>query len=138
MPSRLKPAQLSLIQDSSIDLSGVHTLKQAIGLCMATAGYTLDKEVADAIGMSTSALSKWKENSDRNWSHMQDLMTVCNSEIPLLWQVHKMGYDILSLRKRESELERQLRLKDEELTKVQMEHQAALSALRKIMVGQAS
>lgn len=138
MPQRLKPAQLSLIQDSSIDLSGVHTLKQAIGLCMATAGYTLDKEVADAVGMSTSALSKWKDNVDKNWAHMQDLMTVCNSEIPLLWMVNKMAYDISALRKKETELERQLRLKEEELAKERMEHQAALSALRKIMVGQAS
>lgn len=138
MPGKLKPTQLSLIQDSNVDLTGVHTLKQAIGLCMAAAGYTLDKEVADAMGMTTSAFSKWKDNADRNWAHMQDFMTVCNSEIPLLWMVNKMAYDISSLRKKETELERQLRLKEEELAKVQMEHQAALSALRKIMVGQAS
>ncbi len=138
MPSRLKPTQLSLIQDSNVDLTAVHTLKQVIGLGTAVGGYSTDKEVAEAMGMSVSAYSKWKDNLDNYWDHLQDFMTVCGTELPLLWQNHKMSYDIGSMRKQETELERQLRLKEEELAKVHMEHQAALSALRKIMVGQAS
>lgn len=42
------------------------------------------------------------------------LMDGCGNDAPLWWMAHDRGYDLRSLHKRESELERELRLAREE------------------------
>lgn len=51
-------------------------------------------------------------------------MDVCGNDVPVLWQLHQRGYDLDSVRRRESELERRLRLLEEENT-----------ALRRVLTG---
>lgn len=133
MPKQLRPGQLSLIPNQQVDFSRIDTLRQATGLSMANGAYTLDKQIAPDIDMSVPSFSKWRENLDRNWAHLQKLMKVCNSDIPLLWMLDRMGYDVASLRKRESEYERLLRLKEEELAHERLKYQTAIAAMRDAM-----
>lgn len=51
-------------------------------------------------------------------------MDVCGNHVPVLWQFHQSGYDLESVRRRESELERELRLAREEN-----------AALRRVLAG---
>ena len=41
-------------------------------------------------------------------------MDVCGNDAPLLWMLHQRGYDLGSVRKRESEIEKQNRQLREE------------------------
>ena len=55
------------------------------------------------------------------------LMDVCGNDAPLLWMLHQRGYDLYSLRKLESETQKQNRLLREEN-----------SALRRVLAGAAA
>lgn len=50
-------------------------------------------------------------------------MDAAGNEAPLLYLVHRRGYDPSSLRKLESEIERELRQAREELARVQAERE---------------
>lgn len=41
-------------------------------------------------------------------------MDACGNDTPVLWMLHQRGYDLHSVRRRETELERRLRLAEEE------------------------
>ena len=41
-------------------------------------------------------------------------MDVCGNDAPLLWMLHERGYEIRSIHKRETELQKELRLAKEE------------------------
>jgi len=43
-------------------------------------------------------------------------MDACGNDAPLLWMIHARGWDLHAMRRRESELERDLRLAREEVT----------------------
>lgn len=52
-------------------------------------------------------------------------MDACGNDAPLLWMLHARGYDLSSLRRRETETERRLRMALEEN-----------AALRRVLQGQ--
>lgn len=58
------------------------------------------------------------------WPKFVKLMDVCGNDAPLLWMLNQRGYDLHSLRKQESETERQNRLLREEN-----------AALRRVLAG---
>lgn len=43
------------------------------------------------------------------WEQLQAFMDACGNDAPVLWMLHQRGYDLNSLRKRETETERALR-----------------------------
>lgn len=69
-----------------------------------------DAAVAMDVGLEASVFSKTVSGQvGIFWEKLDRLMDVCGSELPLMWMLYQRGYDPASLRKRESELERQLR-----------------------------
>lgn len=103
------------------------TFGGAVALCAKAAGLE-PKQVTDAVRTSENkavdkaAWSRWvNDNEGVEWSKLVQIMDKCGNDAPLLWMLHARGYDLSSLRKRETELERELRVVREELAKERME-----------------
>lgn len=100
------------------------TLGAAIGLCVEASGMPL-KAVQQEGGFDKGQFSRWESGAEGVcWPKLQRLMDVCGNHVPVLWQVHQCGFDLESMRRRESELERELRLAREEN-----------AALRRVLAG---
>lgn len=90
------------------------SLGGAIDLCRKAAGL-VPKQVQDALKSDKAQFSRWVDNKEGiAWEKFVALMDLCGNDAPLLWMLHDRGYDISSVRRRESETERLLRLAREE------------------------
>lgn len=96
------------------------TLGRAIEYCAELAGYSYDKELEKALNdhgvkVDATQLTRWKQGGEGiKWEKFAGLMDVCGNDAPLLWMAHSRGWDVHSLRRRETETERRLRLALEE------------------------
>jgi hypothetical protein len=108
--------QVSLPIDVNPDeVARKHSLGEAIHLCAELAGFSLDKELQTALGVDKAQFSRWHSGTEGIvWPKFAHLMDVCGNEAPLLWMLHQRGYDLHSLRRLESETEKQNRLLREE------------------------
>lgn len=103
------------------------TLGTAIELCAELAGFSLDKELQQTLDVDKGQFSRWQSGQEGiKWDKFATLMDVCGNDAPLLWMLHQRGYDLHSLRKRETETETQLRLARERIA--QLEHEAQIKA----------
>ena len=86
----------------------------AIALCAKAAGLE-PKQVQDLLKTDKVQFSRWASGAEGIvWSKFTALMDECGNDAPLLWMLHARGYDLSSLRRVETELERQNReLRDE-------------------------
>jgi plasmid maintenance system antidote protein VapI len=90
-----------------------------------------DKTIAIEAEIDPGQLSKmFSGQSGIQDDKLSRLMDVCGSELPLFWLLHQRGYDTSSLRKRESELERQLREANELLARRDLELNTIKSFIR--------
>lgn len=91
------------------DIPLCQSLAQACAKCAEIAG-SQDKSVALDTGLDAATWSKLKQGeAGIKGDFLDRLMDACGNEFPMLWLLHSRGYDPASIRKRESELERQLR-----------------------------
>ena len=96
------------------EIARERTLGGAISLCAKAAGLE-PKQVQDKLKSDKSQFSRWTDDVEGiKWEKFVALMDVCGNDAPLLWMLHARGYDLSSLRRVESELERQNRLLREE------------------------
>jgi hypothetical protein len=103
------------------------SLGSAIELCAKVAGIGLDKELQLALGVDKAQFSRWQSGTEGVvWPKLARLMDHCGNDAPLFWMLHDRGYDLHSLRKRETETERENRLLREEV-----------AALRRVLTGPA-
>lgn len=104
------------------------TLGAAIELCAELAGYTLDKALQREMSVDKAQFSRWTSGQEGIiWPKFARLMDVCGNDAPLFWMLHQRGYDLHSIRKLESETEkqnRQLREENSALRRVLQGHQA--------------
>lgn len=101
------------------------TLGHAIELCAKLAGFALDKELQQRLGVDKAQFSRWQGGTEGVvWPKLEALMDVCGNDAPLHWMLHRRGYDLHSLRKLETETERQNRMLREEN-----------AALRRVLAG---
>ena len=104
------------------------TLGDAIKLCAKVAGFTLDKQLKDALNengikVDNAQLSRWESGGEGIvWEKFVGLMDVCGNDAPLLWMLHKRGYDLHSLRKKETETQRELRIEREKNAELEKEN----------------
>jgi hypothetical protein len=107
------------------------SLGKAIEYCAELAGYGYDKELEAALGkagvkVDATQLTRWKQGGEGiKWEKFVGLMDVCGNDAPLLWMLNARGYELASLRRRETETERENRLLREEN-----------AALRRVLQGQ--
>ncbi|WP_368647794.1 hypothetical protein [Castellaniella ginsengisoli] len=92
------------------------TLGGAIGLCAKAAGFDVDKELTLPLRLDKGQFSRWKSGQEGvKWEKLSALMDACGNDAPLLWMLHDRGYDLGSIRKRETEVERENRELREEV-----------------------
>lgn len=102
-----------------------HSLGGALELCAELAGFTLDKELQQVIGVDKSQFSRWTAGTEGIvWPKFTKLMDACGNDAPVLWMLHQRGYDLNSVRRLESETEKENRRLREEN-----------AALRRVMLG---
>ena len=96
------------------------TLGKALEYCAELAGYSYDKQIEQALNkhgchIDKTQLSRWQQGSEGiKWEKLSALMDVCGNDAPLFWMLHQRGYDLHTLRKLETEFQRQNRLLREE------------------------
>ncbi len=106
------------------------TLGGAIGLCAKAAGYDLDKQLTADLEADKAQVSRWLHGTEGIiWPKLRKLMDLCGNHAPVLWMLHDLGYDISSLRKRETLLEQELREERERVAQMEVE----LSIYKKII-----
>lgn len=109
------------------------TLLSAVNYCIEVSGLD-DKEIAIALGIDAghfSNIRKGKVGCHFPTNKLDDLMTLCGNEIPLLWQALKRGKGLHML---EGEAERQLRLERERNERLSNENKL----LRDLVQGKAA
>lgn len=107
------------------------SLGASIELCAELAGYELDKQLQQALGTDKGQFSRWQSGTEGIiWPKFKKLMDICGNDAPVLWMVYQLGYDLHSLRKRESETERELRHAQEQLAKSEEKLAWAMDALK--------
>ena len=118
------------------EIARKRTLGDAIELCAELAGYTRDKETSTDVGVDKAQLSRWKSGGEGiMWPKFERLMDACGNEAPLLWMLYQRGYDLNSLRKRETETERKLREALEERDSERAQRLAVEESMRRILTG---
>jgi len=110
---------------SYTEIARKKTLGGALELCAEVAGFSLDKELQQQLGVDKAQFSRWNSGTEGIvWPKFVKLMDACGNDAPLLWMLHQRGYELRSLRKVETETQRENRLLREEV-----------QALRRVMAG---
>lgn len=110
------------------------SLGGAINLCAKAAGLT-PKEVQDALKADRAQFSRWTDDKEGIlWPKLAALMDTCGNDAPLFWMLHARGYDLSSLRRRETETERENRLLREQLAQERAEREVERRLFRELRV----
>jgi len=106
LPNEIRPEEVMRKQ----------SLGGAIELCAELGGYSLDKSLQQELGVDKAQFSRWQSGTEGvQWPKFELLMDKCGNDAPVLWMLHRRGYDLFSLRRRESDVERENRLLREEV-----------------------
>lgn len=87
------------------------SLGDSLQLCAELAGFGLDKELQQRMNVDKAQFSRWTSGTEGIlWPKFESLMDHCGNDVPVLWMLHQRGYDLNSVRKTETETQRQLRM----------------------------
>lgn len=90
------------------------SLPQAIELCVELAGLE-PKQVQSSLGFDKGQWSRWMSGGEGIvWSRLLPLMDHCGNHAPVLWMFGQCGFDLHSVRRVETAIERENRLLREE------------------------
>lgn len=108
------------------------TLGGAISLCAKAAGLE-PKEVQTLLKTDKAQWSRWESGAEGVvWPKFAALMDACGNDAPLLWMLNARGYDLSSLRRKESELERELRKAKERIAQMEHDHQVVVDTFTRL------
>ena len=114
------------------------SLLAAIKLCISLAGFNSDKAVYIALDIDAAHWSRiCKGEAHFPIDNLSRLMDLCGNEAPLLWLLEARGYDVGSLRKHETQLQRQLRAALDENEKLRAQAQIERALMAHIFAGRA-
>lgn len=130
----MKPSQISLpVEVRPEEIMRKQSLGSAIELCAELGGYALDKALQTDLEVDKAQFSRWQSGTEGIvWHKFVRLMDLCGNDAPLMWMLHQRGYDLYSLRRQETELERQLREAQEEIEKLKSERDVERRLFREI------
>jgi predicted RNA-binding protein with RPS1 domain len=112
------------VEVTAQEISREKSLGGAIELCVKAAGYE-PKEVQSELKMDKAQFSRWASGGEGVvWPKLAQVMDFCGNEAPVLWMLYDRGFDLSSIRKLESETEKENRRLREEN-----------AALRRVLVG---
>jgi hypothetical protein len=105
------------------ELARETTLGGAIGLCAKAAGLE-PKQLQSDLKLDKAQWSRWESGQEGViWPKLSAVMDRCGNDAPLLWMLQARGYDLSSLRKRETETERKLREATERIEQLERERE---------------
>jgi hypothetical protein len=111
------------------------SLGGAINLCAKVAGLA-PKQVQDALHSDRSQFSRWTDDKEGIlWSKLRALMDLCGNPAPLLWMNQEYGFDLSSIRRQETELERELRIAKEWIRQLEEERRIERTFLSDVIAG---
>lgn len=118
-------SQLAIPVDLPVqEIARKRSLGEAITLCVDASDFE-PKNLQVEFGWDKGQWSRWISGDEGiKWPKLEQVMDHCGNDAPVLWMLYQRGYDLHALRKRESELERDLRLVREEN-----------AALRRVLIG---
>jgi hypothetical protein len=115
---------------TEMEIARERTLGGAMALCAKAAGYDLDKELQQALEVDKAQFSRWHSGQEGiSWNKLRKLMDLCGNCAPVLWMLHDLGFDVNSLRKRETELQKELRTERE----MRIEAERKLATMKEFM-----
>lgn len=117
------------------------SMSKALALCQTLSGKS-DQQFIGAGGVvrDQAQWSRIMSAGQHNFPHDQlnTFMDIAENEAPLLWLLHSRGYDIESLKLRETETERELRIARERIRQLETERSVERRLLSDVMAGRAS
>jgi plasmid maintenance system antidote protein VapI len=117
------------VEVTPVEVARESTLGGAISLCAKAAGLS-PKEVQDALHADRAQFSRWTDDKEGiTWSKLSALMDACGNDAPVFWMLAARGYDLHSLRRLESETERELRITRERLAAVEAANLVLVNAM---------
>ena len=112
------------------------SLLAAIKLCISAAGFEADKQVYSELDIDAGHWSRiLRCEAHFPVDKLPALMELCGNDAPLIWLVHARGFDPASLRRLETDVERELRAAREQLALLQAERDTEHRLLRQLMGG---
>lgn len=118
------------------EVSRKQSLGAAIELCAELGGFGLDKSLQHELGVDKAQFSRWQSGAEGIvWPKFSRLMDACGNDAPVLWMLYQRGYDLHSLRRQESETERELRQAREALDQERLKNRVLIEALNGRVVG---
>lgn len=107
------------------------TLGKAIDLCMELGPHRSEKDLQDDLKVDKAQFSRWRSGDEGViWPKFARLMDACGNDAPVLWMLHQRGWDLHSLRRIESDLEREVRELREKLADRDRANAVLVAALR--------
>jgi hypothetical protein len=107
----------------------------AILLCVRAAGL-VPKEVQSDLAFDKGQFARWTTGEEGiKWPKLAQLMDHCGNDAPLLWLLHNRGFDLTSLRKRETETERALRMANQRIEALLSERAVERRLLGEVLAG---
>lgn len=123
------------LEISPTEVARKASLGAAIELCAELGGYALDKTLQQELGADKAQFSRWQSGQEGIlWPKFVKLMDTCGNDAPMLWMLHQRGYDLGSLRKRESETERRLRKAEEKIARMEAEREVERNLFRQLRI----
>lgn len=123
------------VEIRTAEISREHTLGDAIQLCAKVAGFSLDKELQQRLDVDKAQFSRWTSGTEGIvWPKFSKLMDACGNDAPLLWMLHQRGYDLDSLRKRQSEVELKLEQAQQTIARMEQEREWQRSLIRDLRI----
>ncbi len=108
-----------------------------LSLCANKSGL-LDKTIAADVGVDNAVWSRFKSGQNSpSGEQLDKLMDRCGNEAPLFWLLLRRGYDPRSLRRIESDVERENRLLRERLAALESERAIEMRTVQ-TMLGRAA
>lgn len=130
------PVQMGLPSEvTPNEIAREKTLGGAIDLCVKAAGKE-PKELQIVTKSDKAQWSRWTSGQEGIvWPKFRALMDECGNHAPVLWMLHDLGYDLSSLRRKESETERELRTAREEIARMKAERAIERRLLAEVIGG---
>lgn len=129
--SRLEQPSLFQVPVNPSEVARKLSWASAIEHCAELAGYSLDKQSSAEIGMDKARWSRIKAGQEGiKPEQLEAFMDACGNDAPLLWLMHRRGWDLNSMRKRETETERALRLAEQRIAELERDKRVLAEAIR--------
>ena len=112
------------VEVSPVEVMRERSLGDAILLCIKAAGLE-PKQVQAELRLDKAQWSRWVSGQEGvKWERLRALQDLCGNDAPTLWMLHDRGYDLSTVRRVESTVERENRMLREEN-----------AALRRVLTG---